>query len=284
MNKEWFNQLPVNKIRQVTPVSGGDVNDAYKIATSDHTYFLLVQPNAKKEFFAAEAAGLKDLKRADITVPDVYDVGEINQDAYLLISYLEEGPPGNYWDLAKLIAKMHHIKSPNGQFGYHLPHQGADTTFSNAWTESWIELFVERRLDELRDELVQTNEWSQKQIETYTKARLVIVEELTRHKSEPSLLHGDLWGGNHMFLTNGEPALFDPAPFYGDREFDLGVTTSFGVYPQEFYASYQEVFPLKKGFEKRLPFYRLYVFMVHLHKFGGIYKRRVDQTLEDIIG
>ena len=25
-----------------------------------------------------------------------------------------------------------------------------------------------------------------------------------------SLLHGDLWGGNYMFLTNGQPALFDP--------------------------------------------------------------------------
>jgi fructosamine-3-kinase len=27
-----------------------------------------------------------------------------------------------------------------------------------------------------------------------------------------------------MFLKDGRPALFDPAPLYGDREFDLGIT------------------------------------------------------------
>ena len=48
-----------------------------------------------------------------------------------------------------------------------------------------------------------------------------MVNELENHNSNPSLLHGDLWGGNYMFLTDGSPALFDPAPFYGDREFDL---------------------------------------------------------------
>ena len=27
-------------------------------------------------------------------------------------------------------------------------------------------------------------------------------------------IHGDLWGGNYMFLTDGSPALFDPAPLF----------------------------------------------------------------------
>ena len=282
MDKQWSNQLPISSIKQIKAVSGGDVNQAYQVETPDQKYFLLVQPNTSKEFFVTEAAGLEDLHNAGITVPEVYHVGEINGDAYLLISFLEEGNRGSYRNLAKTIAKMHQTTSDKGLFGYKYPHQGSDITFNNDWTDSWIELFVERRLDKLREALVRNNKWNQKQVHTYEQARKVILEELMEHSSNPSLLHGDLWGGNHMFLDNGEPALFDPAPFYGDREFDLGVTTSFGGYPQEFYNAYQEFLPMASGYEKRLNFYRLYVFMVHLLKFGGIYESRVEQTLQEI--
>lgn len=283
MDEQWLKQLPIDNIQKVNAVSGGDVNEAYEIENNDQKYFLLVQPNKSKEFFTTEAAGLKDLKQAGVTVPEVYDVGEINKDAFLLISFLEEGISGSYRDLAEMIAKMHQTYSDNGQFGYKYPHQGSDITFNNDWTDSWIELFVERRLDKLRDENVQANKWKQKQVDTYEKVREIMVDELSNHQSEPSLLHGDLWGGNHMFLTNNQPALFDPAPLYGDREFDIGITTSFGGYPKEFYEAYQEIFPMAEGHEKRLSFYRLYLFMVHLHKFGGIYENRVDQVMQEIL-
>lgn len=283
MVKQWLSQLPLDSIKEVKAVSGGDVNDAYAIQGKDQKYFLLVQQNTTKDFFVTEAAGLKDLKSAGVLVPEVYELGEINGDAYLLISYLDEGRTGDYRDLAKMIAKMHETYSPNGLFGYQHPYQGADITFDNTWTDSWIELFVEKRLDKLHDELVKRNKWSQKQADHYQEVRKVILEELTNHQSVPSLLHGDLWGGNHMFLKSGEPALFDPAPMYGDREFDIGVTRSFGGYPKNFYEAYQEVFPMADGYEKRLNFYRLYLFMVHLHKFGGIYENRVDQVMQEIL-
>ena len=257
MDEQWLKQLPIDNIQKVNAVSGGDVNEAYEIENNDQKYFLLVQPNKSKEFFTTEAAGLKDLKQAGVTVPEVYDVGEINEDAYLLISFLEEGTSGSYHDLAEMIAKMHQTYSDNGQFGYKYPHQGSDITFNNDWTDSWIELFVERRLDKLRDKIVQANQWNQKQVDTYEKVREIMIDELSNHQSKPSLLHGDLWGGNHMFLANAQPALFDPAPLYGDREFDIGITTSFGGYPKEFYKSYQEIFPMAEGYEKRLNFYQL---------------------------
>ena len=38
---------------------------------------------------------------------------------------------------------------------------------------------------------------------------------------KPSLLHGDLWSGNWGVLESGEPVIFDPAVYYGDREADL---------------------------------------------------------------
>ena len=116
MDKQWIDQLPISSIKQIKAVSGGDVNQAYQVETLEKKYFLLVQPNTSKEFFVTEAAGLEDLQKAGITVPEVYHVDEINGDAYLLISFLEEGPRGNYRDLAKMIAKMHQATSENGFF------------------------------------------------------------------------------------------------------------------------------------------------------------------------
>jgi len=282
MNKQWFSQLPIENIKNVKAVNGGDVNDAYQIEAEEQTYFLLVQAGRSKDFFAGEVAGLKDLREAGITVPKVYDYDEINSDAYLLISFLEQGS-GNPKDLGKMIAKMHQAHSENGQFGYNYPHEGGDFKLSNEWTDSWIELFIERRLDVLQDEIIKSNKWSQDQAGRYQEARKIMVEELSNHQSQPSLLHGDLWGGNHMYLTDGQPALFDPSTFYGDREFDIGMSLGFGAFNQDFYDGYNEAYPLDEGADKRLDYYRLYLFMVHLHKFGGIYEQSVDQTLSDII-
>ncbi len=50
MNKEWQSQLPIENIQKITPVSGGDVNDAYKIESKEDDYFLLVQQIVQKIF------------------------------------------------------------------------------------------------------------------------------------------------------------------------------------------------------------------------------------------
>lgn len=282
MNQDFLKKLPLKDIRSVHPVGGGDVNEAYKVETGDDIFFLLVQPNTTKDFFVPEAAGLRDFARAGVTAPEVIDLGEIGSDAYLLITYLDEGGTRDYPSLAKMVSKLHRYTSESGLFGYDYPHRGAKMTYDNSWTDSWVALFIERRLDPLRDELLKLGYWSSAEVSEYENAREIMVSDLEGRAITPSLLHGDLWGGNHMFLTDGCPAIFDPSPFFGDREFDLGVATSFGVYPREFFDVYDREFPLDSGWEGRLAYYRLYVYMNHLHKFGYSYESRVHQTLREI--
>ncbi|WP_415425244.1 fructosamine kinase family protein [Staphylococcus borealis] len=283
MKKDWQAQLPLDQISDISPVSGGDVNEAFKVTTTDDVYFLLVQRNRYKSFYAAEIAGLNAFEHAGITAPRVIDSGEINGDAFLILSYLDEGTSGSQRELGQLVAKMHSQQQQDGQFGFDLPHEGGDISFDNSWSESWVEIFVERRMDHLRDELMRKGLWNAEDNKVYEQVRTVMVNELEDHHSKPSLLHGDLWGGNYMFLTDGRPALFDPAPFYGDREFDLGITTVFGGFTQAFYDEYEKHYPLGKGARKRLEFYRLYLFMVHLLKFGGMYASSVNRSMDEIL-
>lgn len=283
MKKDWQAQLPLDQISDISPVSGGDVNEAFKVTTTDDVYFLLVQRNRDKSFYAAEIAGLNAFEQAGITAPRVIDSGEINGDAFLILSYLDEGTSGSQRELGQLVAKMHSQQQQDGQFGFDLPHEGGDISFDNSWSESWVEIFVERRMDHLRDELMRKGLWNAEDNKVYEQVRTVMINELEDHHSKPSLLHGDLWGGNYMFLTDGRPALFDPAPFYGDREFDLGITTVFGGFTQAFYDEYEKHYPLGKGARKRLEFYRLYLFMVHLLKFGGMYASSVNRSMDEIL-
>jgi len=102
---------------------------------------------------------------------------------------------------------------------------------------------------------------------------------LEGHRPRPSLLHGDLWSGNAAFTAQGEPVLFDPAVYCGDREAELAMTELFGGFPGEFYAAYNEVYALEAGYAQRKHFYNLYHLLNHLNLFGGGYLGQVRSTL-----
>lgn len=277
------NSLPIKNIKEIHSVSGGDVNDAYKVTTSESTYFLLIQKNHSEKFFAAEIAGLHAFKEAGVRVPEVINSGEIDGDAFLILSYLREGTEGSQQALGEMVAELHLNHQPDGRFGFHLPSDFEDIEFNNDWTETWTEIFIERRLDVLKDLILQKGIWQKSDLEIYNSVRSVIIDSLQNHQSEPSLLHGDLWGGNYMFLTDGTPALFDPAPLFGDREFDLGATKVFGGFTDEFYEMYHKVYPLQDGADIRIVFYEFYMLLLHLAKFGTVYKAAVSRIMKEIL-
>jgi len=98
----------------------------------------------------------------------------------------------------------------------------------------------------------------------------------------PSLLHGDLWGGNHGY-ADGVPVLFDPAVYYGDREVDLAMTELFGGYPADFYAAYREAWPLDPGYRVRKPLYNLYHVLNHFNLFGGGYAAQAEAMVRRLL-
>lgn len=275
--------LPIDNIKDVRLTKGGDVNDAYKIYTDDQVYFMLVQENTNESFYYGEIEGLKLFEKIGITAPIVVANGYVDNDSYLLLTFLEEYRIGSQNKLAQLVVKLHKYHSPNGKFGFAYPHNGSNTQFSNEWTDTWSDLFINQRLDKLAGQLIDLGYRGSSNLDIYNNVRSTIIAELSNHKSEASLLHGDLWAGNYMFLEDGSPALFDPSPLYGDREFDIGISTVFGGFSDEFYHKYNEIYPLDYGYELRLEFYRLYLLMLHQVKFGNTYKRSVDQSINYIL-
>ena len=101
----------------------------------------------------------------------------------------------------------------------------------------------------------------------------------TGHPPATSLLHGDLWSGNAGQLASGEPVIFDPAVYYGDRETDLAMTELFGGFDADFYAAYREAWPLPAGYEHRRTLYNLYHVLNHLNLFGGAYLAQAEAMI-----
>jgi fructosamine-3-kinase len=94
------------------------------------------------------------------------------------------------------------------------------------------------------------------------------------------LLHGDLWSGNYITASNGEACMIDPAVYFGHREMDIAMTKLFGGFSPAFYRSYNDEYPLEKGWEKRLEINQLYPLLVHLILFGASYAGQIRYILK----
>ena len=95
----------------------------------------------------------------------------------------------------------------------------------------------------------------------------------------PCAVHGDLWCGNFMCSTSEKAILIDPAVHYSHREVDLAMTTLFGGFSSEFYNSYQEIYPLERGFQQRKELYNLYPLLIHLNLFGTSYLKSIESIV-----
>lgn len=110
------------------------------------------------------------------------------------------------------------------------------------------------------------------------------IAEFVPQPAAPSLLHGDLWGGNILASGGRISGFIDPAIYYGDAEMDLAFATLFGSLGAAFFARYAEHRPLDAGFwDSRRDIYNLWPLLVHARLFGGHYGAAVKRTLDRFV-
>lgn len=260
---------------KVIPVTGGDVNQTYRIEEQNKSYFLKIHPNIGKAFFEAEVDGLKELA-SHVRVPDTYMLGELQGGAYLLMEWIEPGK-GDPKDLAASLASLHKVTAP--QFGYRKNNYLGVLPQENQYEEDWWLFFFKNRLESQITLAQKNNHWHQSRQEKFLAFKQYVLETFDDKKIIPSLLHGDLWSGNVFFDQHGQPVFIDPAVSYGDREQDIAMSQLFGGFRPAFLESYQTIYPLEKNWEKRIAVYQLYYLLAHLNMFGESYGLQVDQLL-----
>ncbi len=259
------------------PVGGGDISAAWHVGSA----FVKTGDIDCLDMFEAEADGLRELNSANaVRVPDVLGIGTTNKEAYLAIEWIEFGQPGGATEklLGQQLAELHrHTKD---KFGWYRDNTIGLTAQHNQWSDNWLNFFREQRLGfQLR--LAERNGFSGELQSAGAKLQENLEALFRDYEPAASLLHGDLWGGNWA-ATEGEPIIFDPAVYYGDRESDIAMTQLFGGFGRNFYSAYEESWPMEAGHEDRIRLYQLYHVLNHLNLFGRGYLGRSMQLIRDV--
>lgn len=263
-------------------VSGGCINEARIVERANGgSVFLKFNRIDRLDLFEAEKGCLELMAASDtIRVPVPYALGTVGASAVFAMEGLDlrsGGGPGSQEDLAEKLAALHSTLSPNGKFGADFDNFIGATPQPNPWTESWADFYTEHRLDfQFR--------LASKRGHIFRDAaplKTAVHSHLSGLDIEPSLLHGDLWGGNVSFLSDGEPVLYDPACYFGDREADLAFTRMFGRFGPGFYTRYRELHPEPEPIRETI--YNLYHLLNHYNLFGGGYASQAESSIREIL-
>ncbi len=244
--------------------------------------FLKTGPPSAYDMFAAEAEGLLELASPRvIRVPRVFACGEEDGTAFLATEWLDMGRATRDAEtqLGIRLAALH--RTTADRYGWHRDNTCGPTPQPNPWSDDWIAFFREHRLVYQLDLAARNGYGGALQ---QSGARLL--ERLERYfegyAPDASLLHGDLWGGN-WGCCDGEPVIFDPAVYYGDRESDIAMTRLFGGFGRAFYSAYEDAWPLAPGHRERCDLYQLYHVLNHLNLFGSGYLGQAQRLIDNLL-
>jgi fructosamine-3-kinase len=266
-------------------VATSDWGSSWSLRTRAIRYFVKAAAGDHADMAPAEADGLRALAGAGaIRVPDVIAEGSCEGTAFLALTWLEIESQRNSVALGRALAALHRAKAPVGiggeRFGWRRSNWIGGTPQTNGWSDDWCAFFRDRRL---APQLALATERGYPVRRDGERLLAALPLLLCGHDPAPSLLHGDLWSGNAGTLASGEPVIFDPAVYVGDREADLAMTELFGGFDAEFYRAYNDAWKIDAGYPRRRRIYNLYHLLNHLNLFGAAYLERVIKSMAALL-
>jgi fructosamine-3-kinase len=263
------------------PVAGGDTSTAFRVGDGSRDFFVKTCRADLAPMFDAEIDALRALSEtATVRVPTPLCAGLATGRAFLVLEYLDLRASGDAARLGTELACLHRV--PQLQFGWRRDNWIGSTAQPNGWNHDWIAFWRERRLG-FQFELA-ARKGHGGALQRDAAALLGGIDALfDGYTPVPSLLHGDLWGGNHGYLADGSPVLFDPASYVGDRECDLAMSELFGGFAPAFHAAYREAWPLDRGYPVRKTLYNLYHVLNHANMFGGHYVSQAQRMTAQLL-
>ncbi len=279
VNKDAGLSLKPDKPR---PLSGGCINQAYVLGVGKQRVFVKLNDRASLFMFEAEAEGLAQIAASgSIRVPGPLSVGRQGEHAYIALEYIKSMPATDmgYETFGRQLAEMHRYRRE--LYGSTTDNTIGSTPQVNHQERDWVEFWRRHRLvfqlDLARKNGAPTTlfEEGMRLAETF--------HQLFQQSPAAACLHGDLWQGNWAFDDSGNPFIFDPAQYFGDRETDIAMTRLFGGAPPGFYRSYQAHYPLEEGYPVREKFYNIYHVVNHFNLFGGGYASQAIDMIRYVL-
>jgi len=263
-------------------IAGGCINQCYKVTDSNHKqWFIKTNSSTLIEMFIAESKGLNEIANSQsIRSPKSICYGLTKDFSYLVLEFISLKPLSSQIKMGKELAKMH--QTTGKYFGWSRNNTIGSTPQSNQKNSNWASFWKDHRLL-FQLNLALKNGYPPKAYEDGLKLAENCHLFFSNYNVKPSLLHGDLWGGNAACDSNGNPIIFDPAVYYGDRETDIAMTELFGGFSNDFYVSYNQYYALDKDYTTRKNLYNLYHILNHFNLFGGGYASQSHNIVTELL-
>jgi fructosamine-3-kinase len=178
---------------------------------------------------------------------------------------------------AELLASLHAVSAVRFGFAYDTVIGGLPQP--NPQGSHWIPFFRDHRLLHMARDCHEAGELDGRflgRIECLAEK----LDHLLEEPDHPSLIHGDMWGGNILSEHGRVTGFLDPAIYYAHAEIELAFSTLFGTFHEPFFKRYHEIRPIRPGFfEVRKDIYNLWHLLTHVRLFGAGYLGGIDRVL-----
>jgi len=264
-------------VTHVAPLTGGCIGDVWRVDLADGRR-LVAKVAGTDGALDIEGYMLDYLARTrTIPVPEVIHA----EPDLLIMEYMETSgrlDTTAQEHAADLLAALHDITA--NAYGHERDTLIGSLRQPNPWTESWLEFFGDHRLIHMGRLALDNGSLPRDVYARLEKFRETKLETYIDPAGRPSLIHGDMWGGNVLVRSGHIAAFIDPAIYHGDAEIELAFATLFNTYSDPFFRRYNEHRPIRPGFfEARRDIYNLYPLLTHTCYFGGQYATQVDRIL-----
>ncbi len=277
--EERISHALAKDVQRTRSLSGGCIADVRLAELADGSRVVAkIAPLGSASNLDLEGWMLDQLReRSSLPVPLVLHAAS----DLLILEYIEaSGPITRDVQLhaAELLAALHSITTD--RYGLERDTLIGPLNQPNGWMEDWRTFYADRRLmafGRIALERRGIDAGAMRSIERVCANLPTLIPE----PNPPSLIHGDVWGGNVLCAGGRVAAFIDPAIYFADAEIELAFTTLFSTFGEAFFERYNELRPLRPGFfETRREVYLLYPLLVHAALFGPSYGEQVRAICE----
>lgn len=268
-------ELGLNLLKPTGRKASGCINEGQTYETDSGYLFIKRNKGSQaKLMFDSEFASLLEIyKTKTVRVPKPIKVISAGEDHFIAMEHIDMKSLNKHSsELGEQLANLHlynEIVAKNdgssvpytGKFGFHIPTSCGRIIHDNTWSDDWPTFYARTRLD-FQVNLLQKNTGDREVGELWSGLQIIIPKFFENIEIKPSLIHGDLWGGN-VGETNSEPVIYDPGSLYAHHEFEMGMTNIFGGFDKHFYKAYFSKVPKSTGFTAREKLYELFHYLNH---------------------
>lgn len=264
-----------HKINAIAPLSAANNAQIYRIGLDDGK---IVVAKVAERGLDTEAWMLNYLKsKSKLPVPSIlYSNEHVIIMEFIPAHFMMDD--GAHRHAAELLADLHKIRADS--YGLERDTVIGSLPQPNPQSKDWVQFFAEHRLLYMTREAQREGKVDTKFVKQAEKLAGKL-KDLLGPPGPPSLIHGDVWGGNILAGQGKIAAFVDPAIYYADAEIELAFIKLFNTFGGSFFSRYNEIHPIRPGFmETRADIYSLYPLLVHARLFGASYARKAQKVLD----